>query len=86
MCNGRQQKNVEERICCNFVVSEETYVLTTGFYGTCKRGSKRHSFQIALKMISACTRENVHKNSRSIFFSSKLSSLCSNTSDRIQIF
>ena len=37
MFHGEQKESVEEHMCCDFVVSEETYGFATGLYSTCKR-------------------------------------------------
>ena len=77
---------MEERIHCNFVISKETYRFETGFCGRYKRGREAHTFQIAAKIISASIHELVHKNACSKIISHKLSTLCGNSADGLQMF
>ena len=60
-----QQEQVIDRICCDFVVCEETFGFATTVYGTCKRERHAHTFQIVPQMVGSSIRKNLHKNMKS---------------------
>ena len=65
MFNGEQTNQVIDRICCDFIVCEETFGFATTVYGTCRREKRPHTFQIMPKMVGSSIRKNLHKNMKS---------------------
>ena len=67
---GRQEKTIEDQICCNFHVSEETWGVATALYGRCKRERKPHCFSVdAVQISKGPVKDALHPNSRTAKYS-----------------
>ena len=67
-CGSRKNVSIEDCICKQFSVQEETYGLATSIYGVCGRKKDSHVFRINADKISGNIRSGFHKNSRHNLF------------------
>ena len=62
-CGGRNEV-MEDLICSEVVISEETYGFATSLYCRCKRERKPHSFDVLAKRVNPVNQKAFHGNAR----------------------